>query len=95
MFQGVGRTGAEPEGEDTEEKKGRGKKRNSHNSYFIQSSNLWAHKLGNPNTKRSNEFINHATAFRAPRDRQMCLSTNNSPVNSCQFKLIRTDCWGY
>lgn len=93
MFQGVGRTGAEPEEEDTEgggKNTRKGRENNSTQLLFYPERQPVGSQTGNPNTKRSNDFINHAAAFTAPCDRQMCLSTNSSPVNSCQFTIIKT-----
>lgn len=94
MFQGVGRTGAEPEDEDTEGGKKNTRKGGENNStqlLFYPERQPVRSQTGNPNTKRCNDFINHAAAFTAPCDRQMRLRTNSSPVNSCQFTIIKTE----
>lgn len=68
----------------------KGRENNSTQLLFYPERQPVGSQTGNPNTKRSNDFINHAAAFTAPCDRQMCLSTNSSPVNSCQFTIIKT-----
>lgn len=63
MFQGVGRTGAEPEGADT----GGGGGVTTQQLCYPELQPVGS-QTGNPNTKRSNDFINHAAAFTASCD---------------------------